>query len=99
MNDKQPTLETFFQFSHQPHLDVILNGEKIDSIDFQLDLTLTLEGVILQIQGGRIQEIQSGTIKGNGTLKCENLILFKRETDTMDLPGTLKFSEQDSTGR
>lgn len=82
--------------SHAPKIDVELNGAKIDSIDFQLDLTLTLEGVSLQIRGGRIREIQAGRIKGVGTLKCEGRILFTRETETMDLPGTIKFSEQDS---
>jgi len=82
--------------SHAPNIDVLFNGDKIYSIDFQLELTLTLEGVILQIQGGRIREIQAGRIKGEGTLKCENLILFTRETETMDLPGTIKFSQQDS---
>ena len=82
--------------SHEPKIDVLLNGDKIDSIDFQLDLTLTIEGVILHIKGGRIREIQAGRIKGSATLKCENLILFTRETETMDLPGTIKFPEQDS---
>ena len=31
--------------SHQPKIDVVLNGQTIDSIDFQLDITLALEGV------------------------------------------------------
>ena len=79
--------------SHAPAIDVELNEKKIGSIDFQLDLTLTFEGVILHIRGGRILEIQAGRIKGEGTLKCENFILVKRETETMDLPGTIKFSE------
>jgi hypothetical protein len=82
--------------SHAPAIDVELNEKKIGSIDFQLDLTLTFEGAILQIRGGRIIEIQAGRIKGAGTLMCESFILVKRETETMDLPGTIKFSEQDS---
>ena len=79
--------------SHKPYIDVSLNGKKIDTIDFQIDLTLTLEGVVLKIRDGRVCEIQSGTMKGSGTVKCEGLVLLKRDTGSINLPGAIKFSE------
>lgn len=82
--------------SHRPKIDVIFNGNTIDSIDFQLDVSLILDGIILQIRDGRVCEIKSGRIKGKATMKCENLILFKRETEAMDLPGLWKFPEEHS---
>lgn len=81
---------------HKPKIDIVLNGEKLESIDFELELKLTLDGVILQVQGGDVRAIQSGSIKGEGTLKCENLIVFHRETETMDLPGTVKLTAENS---
>lgn len=85
--------------THQPKIDVVLNGETLDSIDFELEIKLTLDGVILQVQGGTIRAVQSGSIKGEGTLKCENLIVFHRETETMNLPGAVKFPPRDSPGQ
>lgn len=83
--------------THRPRIDIVLNGQTVDSIDFELDVKLTLDGVILQVQDGNIRAVESGRIKGKATLKCENLIVFKRETEAMDLPGTLKFSTRSPT--
>jgi len=85
--------------THQPKIDIVLNGETLDSIDFELEVKLTLDGVILQVQGGHIRAVRSGSIKGEGTLKCENLIVFHRETETMDLPGSVKLPLRDSPGQ
>lgn len=85
--------------SHSPHIDVSLNGKKLGQIDLKIDLALTIEGVILEIRGGQLQEIQFGNIKGQGTLKCEDLVLLKRDTGTIEFPGTIRFSEPDSTGQ
>jgi len=82
--------------THKPRIDVVLNGQTIDSIDFDLDITLALDGVILQVQGGAIRQVKTGQIKGKATLKCENLIVFERETEAMDLPGTLNFPREPS---
>ena len=76
--------------THRPKIDIVLNGKTIDSLDFELDVTLTLDGVMLQVQGGNIREVRSGRVKGKGTLKCEDLIVFRRETEAMELPGKLK---------
>jgi hypothetical protein len=84
--------------THQPKIDVVLNGQTIDSIEFQLDVVLTLEGVILQVQGGNIRKVQSGRVKGKCTIKCENMILFERKTEAMDLPGTVQFPEPATAG-
>lgn len=84
--------------THRPKIDIVLNGETLDSIDFELELKLTLDGVILQVQGGDVRAVQSGRIKGEGTLKCENLIVFHRETEAMDLPGSFTLPPRHPAG-
>ena len=84
--------------THRPKVEVVLNGQTIDSIEFQLDVALTLEGVILQVQGGNIRKVHSGRVKGKCTIKYENLILFERETEAMDLPGSVQFPEPATAG-
>lgn len=79
---------------HQPHIDVTLNGKLLGRIDFQIELALTLEGVILTIRGGRVHEVQLGKAQGSGTLKCENLILLKRSSGPVELPGKIRFQER-----
>lgn len=74
-----------------PHLDVTLNGKPIGRIDFRVDLKLVLEGVILKIQAGRVCEIRSGHVKGEGAVKSGELTLLKRTLCDIDLPGKLAF--------
>lgn len=81
---------------HSPKIDVVLNGEEITKIDFDLSLSLNLKGVILNIQGGHIRSIEAGTIKGSAKLKCENMLLFSRDTKTIDLPGVLNLPKRDA---
>ncbi len=84
--------------SHNPHVDVSLNGQKLGQIDFRIDLALTLEGIILELRGGELREIRFGNMKGRGTLKCEDLVLLKRDTGTIDFPGKVRFSGSDLDG-
>ena len=79
---------------HKPSIDVLLNGKKINSIEFQLDVTLTLTGAVLHVRGGDIEELQAGQVQGTANLACEGVPLRTLETEKMDLPGTIKFSRQ-----
>jgi hypothetical protein len=78
---------------HKPSIEVLLNGKKIGSIEFQLDVTLTLTGAVLHVRGGDIEELQAGQIQGSATLAYEEVELLIRKTEKMDLPGKIKFSK------
>lgn len=83
---------------HRPKIDVELNGRTIDSLHFELDIALTLEGIMLDIQGGNIRKIRAGRVKGRCVVTCEDLIVFKRTTEAVDLPVTLEFPARDASG-
>jgi hypothetical protein len=84
--------------THRPKIDVELNGRTIDTIDFELDIMLALDGIILDVQDGKVRKVRAGRVKGECTIKCENLIVFRRETEAMDLPGVLEFPANDPRG-
>lgn len=78
---------------HKPHIDVAFNGEAIGRIDFDIDLSFTLEGIILKIQAGRIHEIRAGNVQGRGTLSMGKLTLLKRDLCDITLPGVISIAE------
>jgi hypothetical protein len=82
--------------THAPRIDVELNDRIIYSFDFELKVTLSLEGVVLNLRGGRVVDVGSGAIKGNASMTCQGLTLFDLETELMELPGKLSFAEPDA---
>ncbi len=57
--------------SHKPTLDIIVNHVKVDTLPFELKLTVTLDGALLTIRGGKIYAVSPGACKGSFELKCE----------------------------
>lgn len=88
-----PLAEHTIKSKHRPHIEVFLDDKKIGSIDFEVDLSLTLKGFIAKIQDGRIREIKTGTCKAKGTIRCEDLLLFEKEGASLDLPGSIGLGE------
>jgi hypothetical protein len=78
---------------HNPYIEVLLNEQLIRKIDFDISIALTLKGFILKIRDGKIKEIKAGTCKGKGTVKCENFVIFEKETESFSLPGSINFEE------
>jgi hypothetical protein len=54
---------------------------------------LTLEGVILRIQDGKITAIQGGAVKWSGELLLENKSVLKKESGSYALTGSLALGE------
>jgi hypothetical protein len=78
---------------HHPCVEILFKGATISRIDFTLTVELTLEGFVLQIQGGRIKAIRTGTIKGQGSLALESTIVLEKDFGSIELPGMLHLGE------
>ena len=80
---------------HEPYLQVTYRGVAIPNakLKFTLKGELTLQGVILRVQGGKIKAIQGGAVKGSGELLLEKKSLLKREFKSYDLTGSLELGE------
>jgi len=63
----------------------------VDTVPFELKLTLTLDTVTLTIRGGHVLAVAPGACKAAGELKCEGYSLVKRESQAVKLPGKWTF--------
>jgi hypothetical protein len=96
---KAPGKELFTQLSehkvtstHKPYIALMKNGQEIGRLPFTVTLEIVLQGAVVRLLDGAIQEIQTGKIKGKGTLKLGNAILVQKELQPISIPGTLKVS-------
>jgi hypothetical protein len=77
---------------HHPVVEIYYGQTLVAKVKFEVGLLLHLEGVKLVIQNGRIQEVQSGTCSGVGELKWSNIVLIRRSTPAVNLPGKIRLS-------
>ncbi len=80
---------------HHPYLQVTYRGVEIPKakLEFTLRGDLTLQGVILRIQNGKIKAIQGGAVKWSGELLLENRSVLKKESKSYDLTGGFELGE------
>lgn len=83
------TVET----KHHPHLQVSYRGVKFPGLEFTLTAALTLKGIVLRIQDGKIKEIKEGTISGKGSLLLETELVIEKAFGSYDLPGSLDLGD------
>ncbi len=86
-------VEHTIKSEHKPYLEILINDNSIGKIDFSISISLTLKGFILKIQDAKIKEIQTGTCKGKGTIKCEDVVIMEKETESVPLPGSIILGE------
>jgi hypothetical protein len=88
-----PLAEHTITSKHRPHIDVLIGDRRIGRIDFVIDISLTIKGFIAKVQGGRLREIKVGTCRAKGTIACEDFLLLEKESDSLDLPGSIDLGE------
>jgi len=88
-----PLTKHKIESKHKPYLELSVDGRAVGRLHFAVDLALTLEGVELTIQGGRIRKIKTGKATGTGTLKCEGAVLHSIDKKLTSLPGVIDLGE------
>src|SRR6267154_842054 len=78
---------------HHPYLQVSYRGFQFPKLDFTLSAELTLQGIVLRIQDGKIKEIKEGTVKGKGSLLLEKELVIERPFGSYDLPGSFDLGD------
>jgi hypothetical protein len=78
---------------HKPYLDLEVNNKSIGRINFEIDLSITVQGAILKIQDAKIKEISTGSIRISGGIHCEGLEITKKESKEIKLPGKIDLGE------
>lgn len=78
--------------SHRPHLDIVVDGVKVDTIPFEVTLTVTLEAALLTIRGGEVLAVAAGSGQAGAEFTCEGYTLVSRESRSIEFPGTWTFN-------
>jgi hypothetical protein len=86
-------LEHTVQSEHKSSLEILFKGARVKVIDFTVATELTLEGVVLQIRGGRVMAIEAGTVKGKASLAMESKIVVEKPFASIHLPGKIDLGE------
>jgi hypothetical protein len=93
---KSPGKDIFLQLAehkitskHQPYLALVKDGQEIGRLPFTVSVELTLQGAVLRIRDGVVEEVQTGRIKGKGTVKCGRAILVEKELQPISVPGVM----------
>lgn len=94
-----PGKDIFLQLSehkiastHRPHVALMKDGSEIARVEFEASIELVLQGAVLRILDGAIQDVQTGRVKGKGVVKCLGAIIVQKEIEQTAIPGTLKIS-------
>lgn len=94
--DKQffvPVAEHTFQDKYAPFLEPTINEISLGKVTFIITLELTIKGMMLTIQGGKIIAIGIGCCVGKGSIKCANITLMEQETKSVSLPSSIALGE------
>lgn len=76
---------------HKPRVEVQLNDMPIKEIEFEVVLTLSLKGAIIDIKNGEIIGIRPGECSATGTVKWNDIVLASKKSDPVRLPGYKRF--------
>jgi hypothetical protein len=94
-----PGKEIFLQLAehkivsrHAPHVSLMKEGAEIGRVEFEVALELVLQGAVLRLLDGAIQDVQIGRVKGKATVKCSGAVIVEKEIQPTAVPGTLKIA-------
>jgi hypothetical protein len=79
--------------THDPFLDVKVDGLDMGRVKFRVQIELTLHGAELKIKAGRILQIRTGRCDGTGTIACEGVVLGRIEGKVLTVPGTIDLGD------
>ncbi len=79
--------------SQQAKIEVFAGAAALGHLDFQFDLSLELEGVILKVQDGRIRSVTTGRCQGRAALACAGNVLVEKKTQYLELSGVINLGE------
>ncbi len=88
-----PMVEHGIETILRPCLDVVIEPQPPIRVAFEIACELDLEGIVLKIQDARIRALSIGSCRGKASVKCEGIVLIKRETRALDIPRKIVLPE------
>jgi hypothetical protein len=69
---------------HRPRLEVIVNEVRIHDIEFEIEVSFILHGIVLRVQNGKVKEISAGNCRVRLSVRCEECSILENETRTFE---------------
>lgn len=79
--------------NHKPRVDFVVNGVKTGELKFDVNLTLSLEGLELSIRAGRIMAVRIGTCKAAGEILLEGMRIAEQSSKKFELGDEISLGE------
>jgi hypothetical protein len=78
-----------FTYEIEPKLEIQLNGKKVGEIPFTIEVTFTVNAMVLEIMAGTVRKVRTGRLKWSAHIKCGSKEVWSHELGGLDLPGEL----------
>jgi hypothetical protein len=88
-----PLVEHTIKSTHKPHVEIRMNEKTVGSVHFAVNIEIAVRAMKLEIQNARIKKIHAGDCKAKGSFFCEGFLLAERESNPLNLPGTIDLGE------
>ena len=88
-----PLIERQIKSTHKPYVEIRMNQKIVGIVHFLVNIEIAIRAMRLEIQNARIKKIHAGDCKAKGSFFCEGFLLAERETNPIDLPGTVDLGE------
>lgn len=79
-----------FTYEIEPKLEILLDGQRVGEIPFAVEVTFTVNAMVLEIASGCVSKVRSGQLNWSAHVKCGSTEVWTRELGGLDLPGELK---------
>jgi hypothetical protein len=84
-----PVVDHRIETTLKPCLEIVVGERQPIRLTFEIACELELKGLIAIVQNASIRALRLASCRAKGSVKCEGVLLIKRETRELDLPGRI----------
>jgi hypothetical protein len=84
-----PVVDHRIETTLKPCLEIVVGERPPIRLTFEIACELELKGLVAKVQDATIRALRLASCRAKGSVKCEGVLLIKRETRELDLPGRI----------
>jgi hypothetical protein len=84
-----PVVDHRIETTLKPCLEIVVGERQPIRLTFEIACELELKGLVAKVQDASIRALRLASCRAKGSVKCEGVLLIKRETRELDLPGRI----------
>lgn len=79
---------------HHPYIEVRIGNMPVKKLEFTVKVSFKLEGFVLKIKAGEIEEILTGRCTAEGKVLYEGLTIAEKKLSPVNLPALYRFKSE-----